>query len=434
MFRDFPYVWSGQGIMASKYAGYLQNGVLQMEEKTVVVLPGSQWQIPLIQKCKAHKLRTLVVAPYKNSPAFPYADGYLQSDIFDLERVVRYCQDEHADMIVSDECDIAVPVIAELGRKLSLPALTPECAHMFTNKFAMRNFCKAHGLPCPENQLCTTVAEAEAFFDQLRAPIIIKPLDSCSSRGVFTIYQKEDINHLFQKSLSFSKSEKAVLAERYIEGTEFTVDGIKTPGKHYSLAISEKRHFAHNPNVACTLYFSHKNENFDYTRLSEQNDMLVEQSPLDWGLTHAEYKFENGVFYLIEIGARGGGNLISSHIVPYLSGVDNYQYLLDCCMGNIMSPSFHISEQYKERCAVLQFFEAPEGGGIVDHINGLEFLERTPQIAMYQLNFSIGDRIADAATDSDRVGFYIACCESRQELDELIDKVRANIHIIYVGE
>ena len=86
----------------------------------------------------------------------------------------------------------------------------------------------------------------------------MKPLDSCSSRGVFTVFQKEDIGRLFSESLSFSKGERAVLAERYIRGTEFTVDGIKTPGKHYSLAVSEKKHFAHNPNIACDLFFSHK--------------------------------------------------------------------------------------------------------------------------------------------------------------------------------
>ena len=40
-----------------------------------------------------------------------------------------------------------------------------------------------------------------------------------------------------------------------------------------------------------------------------------------------------GKYYLIEIGARGGGNLISAVIVPLMSGVDNYAYLVDSCFG-----------------------------------------------------------------------------------------------------
>lgn len=401
-----------------------------MKAKTVVVLPGSQWQVPLVQACQVSGLRTLVVDPHKEAPAAAYADGHLQSDIFALEQVVRYCRDEQADAVISDECDIAVPVVAKLGKELSLTAITPECAQIFTNKFEMRNFCKAHGLACPEYKLCRTAAEAETFFDRLGAPIVIKPLDSCSSRGVFTISRREDVRRLFEESLSFSKVEKAVLAERYIEGIEFTVDGIKTPKKHYSLAVSEKRHFAHNPNVACDLYFSHKNASFDYALLSNQNDMLVELSELDWGLTHAEYKFENGTFYLIEIGARGGGNLISSHIVPYLSGIDTYRYLLECSLGNVSSPVFHMPRQYKDRCAVLHFFDVPNDGGIVSHIDGLELLSSKAEIVSYQFNVAPGDVIENAKTDSDRAGFYIACCETERELLALMEEIRQKVRIV----
>lgn len=398
--------------------------------KTVVILPGSQWQVPLAKTCKAHGLKTLVIDPHMDAPALACADGGLQSDIFDLERVVRYCQDEHVDAVISDECDIAVPMVAKLGERLSLPALTPECARMYTNKFEMRGFCKAHGFPSPEYKLCRTAEEAEAFFDQLQAPIVMKPLDSCSSRGVFTVFQKEDIGRLFSESLSFSKGERAVLAERYIRGTEFTVDGIKTPGKHYSLAVSEKKHFAHNPNIACDLFFSHKNERFDYERLTRQNDMLVEQSQLDWGLTHAEYKFEDGVFYLIEIGARGGGNLISSHIVPFLSGVNIYQYLLECSLGNVSSPVFHISDQHRKRCAVLHFFDVPKGGGLVSRIDGQELLSGREEIIAHRFNFVPGDVIEQARTDSDRAGFYIACCETEKELLALMEEIRQNVRIV----
>ena len=53
------------------------------------------------------------------------------------------------------------------------------------------------------------------------------------------------------------------------------------------------------------------------------NKEMVCKMGLPFGLTHAEYKYMNGEFYLIEIGARGGGTKISSDIVPYMSGVDS---------------------------------------------------------------------------------------------------------------
>jgi len=403
---------------------------MKMKPKTVVILPGSYWQIPIVKKSKSLGYRTLAVNPYADSPVFPYADGYLQRDIFDIEHVVQYCRKEKADAVISEQCDIAMPLIAEIGQRLDLETLDLESAHLFTNKFAMRNFCRSHGIPFPEYTLCETSKDAEDFFDAIKSSIVIKPLDSNSSRGVYTCSSKEEIKTRFDKALAYSRYQRAVLAERYIDGPEFTVDGIKTPEQHFTLAISEKKHFAHNRNIACELFFTGYSEKYDYQSLEEQNNLFVNLSPLKFGLTHAEYKYENGKFYLIEIAARGGGNLISSHIVPFMSGFDTYKYLLNCSLGLVTSPDFTVPERYRNRCAVLRFFETPKDGGVVKRIDGAEFLESMPQIVAYKFNFGVGDKIVNASTDADRVGFYIACCKDKQELAELIWSIQNKVQII----
>lgn len=398
--------------------------------KTVVVLPGNYAQIPLIEKSKLMGNRTLVITPEENSPAFPLADGHLQCDIFDFDHILKYCTEQRADAVISDVCDIAMPVIARLGKALNVPALDSESAELFTNKYAMREFCIEYGIPTPEYQFCESVEEVERFFDCMKSPVIIKPLDSSASKGVFKISEKAEIRQHFSETVTFSKTKKGVLAERFVEGTEFTVDGIKTPSKHYTLAISEKKHFTHNLNVASELYFTHSNEKFDYSVLATQNDTFVENSQLQFGLTHAEYKYENGKFYLIEIAARGGGGHISSHIVPYMSGVDNYQFLLECSLGNSYNPDFRVRDEFKDNCAVLKFLDTPGDGGIVDGIEGTELLESDPRISIYRLNFKVGDVIKHAENDAERIGFYIACCKNKTELDNLMQMIQKKVRII----
>ena len=79
---------------------------------------------------------------------------------------------------------------------------------------------------------------------------------------------------------------------------------------------------------------------------------------------------------------------------------------------------------------MLRFFEVPEGGGIVERIDGQEILENTSEVIKYQFNFKVGDFLVDAATDAERAGFYIACCENRERLDELMGQIWENVHII----
>ena len=155
------------------------------------------------------------------------------------------------------------------------------------------------------------------------------------------------------------------------------------------------------------------------------------KSNLQFGFTHAEYKYEDGEFYLIEIAARGGGNMISSCITQYMTGYDTYRYLVECATGNVHDEDFSLRSEYKDRAAVLKFFETPNGGGKVREVRGLDYLEREPDIKHYRLNFKIGDVIEDALNDSVRIGFYIVCSENMQKLRYVIDNVERQFQVIY---
>lgn len=396
----------------------------------ILVLPGSKWQLKLVEKIKESGHWLCVVGPEENPPCASFADDFFRSDIFAIDEIEKHAIDVKIEAILSDECDIAMPVVAELGRRLGIKTLSCEAAALFTDKFLMREFCRKHALKSPEYKLCKTADDAISFFQSLGKPIIIKPLDSNASHGVFKVENEEDIRDHFDEAMSFSRIEKAVLAERFIIGTEFTIDGIKTPNAHYTLAISEKKHFKHNINIANELYFTHSNPNFDYEKLKAANDAFVMASPLEYGFTHAEYKCEDGEFYLIEIGARGGGNMISSVITQFMTGYDTYKYLIRCACGDISEQDFSLRQEYCERASILKFFKTPDGGGRVTGIKGLDYLESEEDIKEFQLNFRIGDIIEDAKNDSARIGFFIACSKNQETLDGVINCVEENFKIL----
>lgn len=403
-----------------------------MNSKTVLVLPGTFWQVQLLQKIKEMGYRALIVNPDPDSPCFEYADGHLQSDIFDKEKVIAYGKENHIDAVMSDECDIAMNLIAELGTAFNVPTLDEESASLFTDKFLMREFSKKHGLKYPEYKLCKTEGSAIAFLEEVKRPIIIKPLDSNASHGVFRCDTVEEIREHFAESMSFSRVEKSVLVERFIVGTEFTIDGVKTPHGHFTMAISEKKHFGYNESIANELFFTHTNPNFDYDKLRATNDAFVMHSDLQFGFTHAEYKYEEGEFYLIEIAARGGGNMISSCITQFMSGYDTYKYLVECATGNVHDEDFSLRPEYKDRAAVLRFFSVPDKGGTVKAIEGANFLENCPDIKFFRFNFKEGDTIHDAVNDSVRIGFYIVCSENVERLREVMKEVEKKVNIVLI--
>ena len=101
--------------------------------------------------------------------------------------------------------------------------------------------------------------------------------------------------------------------------------------------------------MAKELFFSNQNVKFDYEKLRKTNQELVLAMGMPFGLTHAEYKYMDGQYYLIEIAARGGGTKISSNIVPLMSGVDSNEALLRMALGE----SVQVQPEFKMANVVL---------------------------------------------------------------------------------
>lgn len=398
-------------------------------DKTVMVIAGGAWQIPLIKKVKAMGYKVLNSNLYEDSPGFAFSDYTAVADVKDKEKNLEIAEKYKVNAVLTDQSDIAVPTVAYVAEKLGCYTFGEEMAALFTNKFKMRKFCQEKGFPIPEYRLCYTIEDAKEFLRELKKTIVIKPLDSQSSRGVFTIHTEEELEQYFSISESYSNQGKGVLAERYIVGTEFTIDGIMNQGVHHSLAISQKSHFAYNPNIASKLFFSYDNENFDYDQLRRQNNELVERTGLKFGLTHGEYKYENGKFYLIEIAARGGGTKIASDIVPFLSGIDTYELLVKNALGESAEVDYSVIEKNKKRCAVLEFLDVESNGKKIKNISGLEQIREIKEVREIQLEFKVGDIVEKAQDDRSRAGFFIVCGETREKTQDVCNQIKKILDI-----
>ncbi|WP_303841584.1 ATP-grasp domain-containing protein [Anaerotruncus colihominis] len=397
--------------------------------KKIMIVAGGQWQIPLVKKAKEMGLYVICSNLYPDSPAFPYADACEVADVRDREKNLEFARKHRPDAIVTDQSDIAVGTVAWLNEQLGLRGIGSAVAERFTNKYEMRRFGRAHGFPMPDFQLCHELEEAAAFLDRY-GDVIVKPMDSQASRGVRRVRSHRELEAAFPAALGYSNRDQAVLIEQYVSGTEFTVDGICCEGRHHSLAVSEKRHYEKYPNVASVLYFSQTNPRFDYDRLKQQNDALAERMGLPFGLTHAEYIWHDGEYYLVEIAARGGGSNISGKIVPLMSGVDSTGTLLRMALGERVG-WYDLGKDPvpRTRCCVLEFYDFPAGR--VRSVHGLDFLEQSLHIVEHRFLTKPGDWLGEPEDDGVRPGHFIAYADTQEELEEIRRQVKRQVYVEY---
>lgn len=89
--------------------------------KTVMVIAGGNWQVPLIKKLKEEGYIVVVSNLYPDSIGFKYADYAEVADVRDKKRNLEIALKYNADVIVTDQSDIAVPTVAYVSEKMALP-------------------------------------------------------------------------------------------------------------------------------------------------------------------------------------------------------------------------------------------------------------------------------------------------------------------------
>ncbi len=394
-----------------------------------MVIAGGDWQIELIKKAKSMGHEVLCSNLYEDSPAFPYADICEVANVLDKEKNLEIAKKYHPDAVISDQSDIAVPTVAYLNEKLGLNGIGTKLADLFTDKSLQRKFCKEHGIPVPEFQVCRGPEDALPLLKG-HGKIVIKPIDSQSSRGVYTISTEEELREKYEETISWSNRRKEFLAEEYIEGDEFTVDGLVINGNHYPLCISVKEMYPNNPNISRTQSYSYLSDKYDYDLLRKTNKNFIELTGLPMGLTHSEYRSHNGKYFLVEAGARGGGSNLSGKIVPFMAEIDNYEYLIREALGESVNEESVRNKGFnKHKYVIMRFFDF--GEGTVKQVKGEEFLKTHPMLIDYQLKLKPGDILKQPAYGRLRPGHFIIGGDNKDAVCHEAKRIIQEVKVVF---
>ncbi len=382
--------------------------------------------MPLIRTAKSMGLFVVNSNLYPDSPGFKHADVGLVADVLDMEANLSFAREYKPDGVVTDQTDIAVPTVAYLCEQLQLPGIGSAHAKLFTNKFLMREFLHQHGYPAPEYRLCRKPEDALDLAANIGYPIVIKPPASQGSRGVFRVGDEAELRSRYTESVQASR-DGDVIAERFIFGEALTVEGFKTNSRHYSLAVSRRETFAHNPMLGAAQFYSLNADDIDFEALRQQHNSMVEDMGLSFGITHAEYIVAGGKFYLVEVAARGGGANTSSHVVPAISGIETNQLLIRMSLGERIDALPQTAGEYS--FAMISFFNFPPG--VVSSVEGIERVRGLPGLLHLSVNIAPGQRLEPARDGSARQGSFIAAANSPEELQALRHQIERELRVIY---
>lgn len=363
-----------------------------MFSENVVILPGSVWQKKLVQYM-SNFYNVYIVNPVETEVT--KLGHHFKEDIYNLDVILNFCKSIDPKFIVSDQSDIATMIVAKLSETLGLRSNSVDSVKKFSHKGHMYRFAREIGVPVLDFKEVSDLSQAKHAIDQIGLPVVIKPVDSTNSRGVFKIENKSDLDFYFDQSMVFSKT-KTLLIQKFNSGKyQLTVEGFCSNYKHQTLVASIKGEYWSTA-ITSSLKWPFQLD----PSLIALNDKYVEATGLEFGITHAEYIVDD-IVYLNEIGCRGGGFGISSDIVPWVTGVDLYDLLHQNILGSKKAAVLS-----KNRMALLKFFKDDK----------FDYFQNIPGVLAFTA-YNAGDQ------NNNRGSYLIALTENQNELDFILKRV-----------
>ena len=266
-----------------------------------------------------------------------YADYFYPISFTNKNLILEKCRKINIDGIVSFTLESALPTVNYIAEKLNLVSNPNECITDTLNKYRMRQRLTLMGLKNPNYTLINKENELPLLTD---FPFIVKPVDSGGSRGVQKVESSSELIKAYRRAISYS-SNSEVIVEEYISGREFSVEYISHNGNHYFLAITDKITTG-NPYY---VELEHHQPAIISDKLKKEIQFITEKTltalRINSCASHTEIKLDDkGNLYIIEVGARMGGDMIGFPLLYLSTGYDLIKGVLELSTGNFSAPVF----------------------------------------------------------------------------------------------
>jgi biotin carboxylase len=388
-----------------------------------VVLGGTVPHKALIGNLKRRGYFTVLIDYYENPPAKSIADKHIRESTLDQEKVLQIARKLNAKLVISTCIDQANLTACYVSEKLGLPApYGYEIARHVTNKILMKQGMMHHGIPTARFVCVRDKKDCENHG--LKFPVIVKPADSNSSKGVRRACHDAELRGFVDQALKISRCGEVII-EEYKGGAEVSVDCFVKNKKAAIITTKERRKIAQGGDLAEQIYgsiwpaeISQKNKK-DFKEIAEQIAAVfhLDNTPL---LIQAIVDGDR--IDVIEFAPRIGGGE-NFRIIELSTGFD----MMDAAINSFFGFQVRLGHALPQTYYADNYLYAKAGlfGGIAGH----EELLKNKLVEYVDSYKTRGAEIGAELSSNNRVGVFTVKSDDRCEL---LGKINAAVKSIEV--
>lgn len=397
--------------------------------KRIMILGASILQLPAIRKAKEMGLQVVAVDMNPNAIGFS-EDGVIKEVIstIDVPAVVDAANRNRVDGVMTLASDMPMRAVAAVAKEMNLVGISEETAVKATDKGEMRATLLKHGVPIPTFYRVNSREEYYSAVERIKAAgyrCIVKPADNSGSRGIDLLsdFENETIDKAYDYSKKSSRSGD-LMVEEYMDGDEVSVESLSIDGVRHIIQITDKLttgapFFVEMGHSQPSALPDEVKEKIRQITVDANRAIGIENGP-----AHTEIKITKDGPKIIELGARLGGDNITTHLTPLSTGVD----MVECCINIAMGNTADVEQKFNKGSAIRYF---PLESGVIKSIDGIDRAENVSGVTQVSIVHGVGEKIDGIRSSGDRVGFVIAQGENENDAvraaEEGISKVKFEV-------
>ena len=389
-------------------------------KKKALVLAGGIPQIELIEELKRRQYFVILI-DYTFCPvAEKFADKFYRESTLDVASVRSIVEHEKIDMIITCCTDQALATVSLLAEEFGLPCyIGAEIGKNVTNKQYMKKKFIDNDIPTASYKI---VMDENIELGKMKFPIVVKPVDCNSSKGVKKVEDEETLRSAISAAILYSRTGTAIV-EQYILGKEISVDGFVTNGIFKILCVSESEKVKDEHKFVIYKGKYPAEISLDiYNKICYIGQKIAAAFELKNSPMLIQLLVSDAELYVLEFSARTGG-CIKYRMIDRACGVDVIKKTVDL----FENKNVVIEPVRKNRYIVDEFVYCKNG--VFDHVEGLDFCLEKGWIKEFYILKTSGEQFSGVNSSGDRIAAMVYDNDSYEEYRCCHNNVIQNISV-----
>lgn len=395
--------------------------------KKIMILGASILQLPAIQKAKEMGLQVVVVD--MNPAAIGFNEKQIEKEIIstiDIPKVMDAAIRHKIDGIMTLASDMPMRTVAAVAKEMGIVGINEDTAIKATNKACMREALKKNNVPVPKFYKVSNRTEYVFAVSKFDSAFIVKPADNSGSRGIVKVDDLSDHNFISNAYDYAKKSSRNgdVVVEEYMKGPEVSVETLTLNGECHVIQITDKittgsPHFVEMGHTQPSRLRDDIKRKIADVAIRANKAVGITNGP-----SHTEIIVTKDGPKIVELGARLGGDCITTHLVPLSTGIDMVENSIKIALGEPID----IHAKYSKGSAI-RYLSCPKGK--IKSITGIEEARQMDGIRQVSIVHGMGSVVGEIESSTDRVGFIVAqgdtASDAAIKCEEACSKIKFSI-------